>query len=336
VPVHDGRGVRQCGQSTPDLRLPCDCDPITIGAGSGGVAASRRAAAIGATFAIVEAGRVGGTCMPLGCVPKKLLMYAAQFGDTFAEARGCGWALPGPPRFGMHLWQQANAAHAERLEGACRRLLESSGSDPGRGPRPAGRLGARRRGHRHWRAHAARPPPARRHERLAGARQPPGIGYATTSDELLDLDHPPARVAVGGSGGIAVEFASMLARLGAKVSVCFRAEPPLRGFDTMLRSAAAAALQAAGAELHAGGLELGDERRREFDSVRNATGRLPNTTGLGLTRAAIAEGRALADTLFGAQPRTVDLTRVASAVFMLPPLASVGPPEDEAVAPLTH
>ena len=210
----------------------------------------------------------------------------------------------------------------------------------------------------------------------------PGIGQAATSDDLLDLDHVPARVAIVGSGYIAVEFASMLARLGASVAMYYRAEQPLRGFDAMLRGAAAAALQAAGVELHAGVLprriarvaggfvlELGDERLREFDWVLNATGRRPNTAGLGLetvgitpgarseipvdamlraadgvwaigdvtdrvnlTPVAIAEGRALADTLFGGAPRAVDLSRVASAVFMLPPLASVGPSEDEAAA----
>lgn len=357
-------------------------DLVTIGAGSGGVAASRRAAAHGAKVAIVEAGRVGGTCVLRGCVPKKLLMYAAQFGDAFAEARGYGWALPGPPQFGMDRWQRAKAAETARLEGIYRRLLESSGVSLVEGRArldgPGRVVVATGTGQRTLHA---------RHVLVATGGSPvrdslPGIEHAATSDELLDLDHLPARVAVVGSGYIAVEFASMLARLGAKVSVYFRADLPLRGFDTMLRGAAAAALQAAGVELHAGVLprrivrvaggfvlELGDERLREFDWVLNATGRRPNTAGLGLetvvaapgtrgeipvdaalraadgvfaigdvtdrvnlTPVAIAEGRALADTLFGAQPRTVDLTRVASAVFMLPPLASVGPSEDDAVA----
>lgn len=357
-------------------------DLVTIGAGSGGVAASRRAAAHGAKVAIVEAGRVGGTCVLRGCVPKKLLMYAAQFGDAFAEARGYGWTLPAAPGFEMARWQQAKTAETARLEGVYRRLLESSGVAlvPGRarldGPGRvvvAGSDGQRT-------LHA-------RHVLVASGGSPvrdslPGIEHVATSDDLLDLDHLPARVAIIGSGYIAVEFASMLARLGARVALYFRAELPLRGFDTMLRAAAAAALQAAGVELHAGVLprriarvaggfvlELGDERLREFDWVLNATGRRPNTAGLGLqtlgvepgprgeiavdaslraadglwaigdvtdrvnlTPVAIAEGRALADTLFGGTPRTVDLARVASAVFMLPPLASVGPSEDEARA----
>ncbi|MBX3635641.1 MAG: glutathione-disulfide reductase [Rubrivivax sp.] len=357
-------------------------DLVTIGAGSGGVAASRRAAAHGARVAIVEAGRVGGTCVLRGCVPKKLLMYAAQFGDAFAEARGYGWTLPAAPGFEMARWQQAKTAETARLEGVYRRLLEASGvalvAGRARLDGPGRVVVATSDGQRTLHA---------RHVLVASGGSPvrdslPGIEHCATSDELLDLDHLPARVAIVGSGYIAVEFASMLTRLGARVALYFRAELPLRGFDTMLRAAAAAALQAAGVELHAGVLprriarvaggfvlELGDERLREFDWVLNATGRRPNTAGLGLqtlgvepgrrgeipvdaslraadglwaigdvtdrvnlTPVAIAEGRALADTLFGVTPRTADLARVASAVFMLPPLASVGPSEDEALA----
>jgi glutathione reductase (NADPH) len=182
---------------------------------------------------------------------------------------------------------------------------------------------------------------------------------------------------------IALEFASIFARLGVVVSLFYRAKLPLRGFDEDLRVRAAAALQQAGIELHPGAaprevqradgswlLIAPDERMREFPFVLNATGRRPNTVGLGLetlgieldengaipidarmrTRAdqvyaigdvtnkinltpvAIAEGRALADSLFGPAPRAVDLSLVASAVFTLPPIASIGPGEAEALA----
>jgi glutathione reductase (NADPH) len=170
----------------------------------------------------------------------------------------------------------------------------------------------------------------------------------------------------------------MLARLGSVVAMFYRDRLPLRGFDEMLRTAAAAALQAAGVELHPGGaprrvqrspggllLVQGDDRVREFPWVLNATGRRPNGAGLGieldargavpvdaamrtarprvyaigdvtnrrnLTPVAIAEGRAVADSLFGPAPRDVDLSRVASAVFLLPPIATVGPTEEEALA----
>ncbi|MBS0306226.1 MAG: glutathione-disulfide reductase [Proteobacteria bacterium] len=354
-------------------------DLVVIGAGSGGVAASRRAAAHGARVAIVEAGRVGGTCVLRGCVPKKLLMYAAEFDDTFAQARGYGWTIAGVPDFDMAVWQAAKSAETARLEGIYRRLLEGSGVTLFEG---AARLDGPQR------VRVGDETLAAPHIVLATGSSPirdtvPGLEDCATSNELLDLDALPPHAAVIGSGYIAVEFASALARLGVQVLMYYRAELPLRGFDPMLRAAAAAELQAAGVELHPGvlprrvrplldgfALELGDEHVLETDWVLNATGRRPNSTGLGLetvglapredgavavdaalrtgaagvyaigdltqmknlTPVAIAQGRALADMLFGSAPREVDLSLVASAVFMQPPIASIGPAEDELVA----
>jgi glutathione reductase (NADPH) len=350
-----------------------DYDLITLGAGSGGVAASRRAALHGAKVAIVEGGRVGGTCVLRGCVPKKLLMYAAQFGDAFREARGYGWTVA-EPAFDMGRWAAAKAAETARLEGIYRQLLAGSGVTLIEGWGAIEGPGVVRVGERRLRA---------KHVLVATGSAPvtdsiPGIEACATSDDLLDLLALPARVAVVGGGYIAVEFASMLARLGVPVHLFYRDTLPLRGFDTLLRTAAAAALQAAGVTLHPGAapqriqrtdtgflLLQGEDRMQEFPWVLNATGRRPNSAGLGLatdaqdavlidaqlrtsmagtyaigdvtnrrnlTPVAIAEGRALADSLFGPAPRTVDLSRVASAVFMLPPIASVGPSEAEALA----
>jgi len=355
-----------------------DFDLLTLGAGSGGVAASRRAALHGAKVAIVEAGRVGGTCVLRGCVPKKLLMYAAQFRDAFAEAPGYGWAFENA-HFEMPRWAAAKAAETARLEGIYRQMLAAAGVELIEG---RAKLEAPQRVRVGERVITAR------HVLVATGGSPvrdsiPGIEACATSDELLDLQALPEACAVIGGGYIAVEFASMLARLGSKVTLYFRDRLPLRGFDEMLRSAAAAELQAAGVELHPGRvptrvtrsasgflLQFGDERMREFPWVLNATGRRPNTAGMNLgaagielgaagavrvnaalqttapnhhaigdvtnrrnlTPVAIAEGRALADSLFGSQPREVDLSLVASAVFMLPPMASVGPTETEAVA----
>jgi glutathione reductase (NADPH) len=347
-----------------------DYDLITIGAGSGGVAASRRAALHGARVAIVEGRRVGGTCVLRGCVPKKLLMYAAQYGDAFAEARGYGWAVE-TPQFDMARWQAAKTAETTRLEGIYRQMLEGSGITLFEGQARLDGPNAVRVGERRLTA---------KHVIVATGSAPvidsiPGIETCATSDELLDLAVLPASAAVIGGGYIAVEFASMLARLGVKVAVFYRDRLPLRGFDEMLRTACAAALQAAGVELHPGSaprevqrtdsgflLVLGDDRAVSFPWVLNATGRRPNSAGLpvaldaqgavvidatlqtsmpgvyaigdvtnrrNLTPVAIAEGRAVADSLFGAQPRTVDLSRVASAVFTLPPIASVGLSEEE-------
>ncbi len=348
-------------------------DLIPLGAGSGGVAASRRASMHGAKVAIVEGRRVGGTCVLRGCVPKKLLMYAAQYGDGFAEARGYGWNVA-PPLFDMARWQGAKTAETTRLEGIYRQMLAGAGVALVEGwARLAGantvQVGEQRL--------------TARHILVATGSAPivdsiPGIEACATSDDLLDLAALPERAAVIGGGYIAVEFASMLARLGVQVSVYYRAPLPLRGFDEMLRTACAAALQAAGVELHPGSvpqrvqrsdggflLLLGEDRVATFPWVLNATGRRPNTAGLdlaldadgavridsalrtsqpgvyaigdvtnrkNLTPVAIAEGRALADSLFGAAPREVDLSRVASAVFTLPPIASVGMSEAEALA----
>ena len=358
--------------------MPDSFDLVVIGAGSGGVAASRRAAAHGAKVAIIESSRVGGTCVIRGCVPKKLLMYAAAYGDAFREAAGYGWNL-GQPHFEMARWAAAKAAETQRLEHIYRQLLAGSkvelieGHGVIDGPQRV-RVGERV-------LHG-------RHILIATGAAPvrdsiPGIEGCPTSDDLLDLQALPPKAAVIGGGFIALEFASMLARLGVVVSLFYRATLPLRGFDEDLRTRAAAALQAAGIELHPGVtprevqragdqwlLIAADERMSEYPFVLNATGRRPNTAGLGLealgitldkagavpvdaqlhttaegvyaigdvtnqwnlTPVAIAEGRALADSLFGSNPREVDLSLVTAAVFTLPPLATVGPTEAELLA----
>ena len=358
--------------------MPDSFDLVVIGAGSGGVAASRRAAAHGAKVAIIESSRVGGTCVIRGCVPKKLLMYAAAYGDAFREAAGYGWNL-GQPHFEMARWAAAKAAETQRLEHIYRQLLAGSkvelieGHGVIDGPQRV-RVGERV-------LHG-------RHILIATGAAPvrdsiPGIEGCPTSDDLLDLQALPPKAAVIGGGFIALEFASMLARLGVVVSLFYRATLPLRGFDEDLRTRVAAALQAAGIELHPGVtprevqragdqwlLIAADERMREYPFVLNATGRRPNTAGLGLealgitldkagavpvdaqlhtaaegvyaigdvtnqwnlTPVAIAEGRLLADSLFGSNPREVDLSLVTAAVFTLPPLATVGPTEAELLA----
>ena len=354
-----------------------DYDLITLGAGSGGVAASRRAALHGARVAIIEGSRVGGTCVIRGCVPKKLLMYAAQFADAMREARGYGWTVA-EPRFEMAHWAAAKAAETARLEDIYRSMLDGSNVKLIEGW--AQFDGAHR-------VKVGGQVLTARHILIATGSAPvrdsiPGIEACATSDDLLDLTTLPDRAAVIGGGYIALEFASMLTRLGVKVSVFYRDRLPLRGFDEMLRTAITAELQTAGVELHPGSapsrvqetasgllLSLGEDRVLSFPWVLNATGRRPNSARLNLssvgitpaatgevpidaalqtctpgiyaigdvtnrrnlTPVAIAEGRALADTLYGKQPRTVDLSCVASAVFTLPPVASVGPNETEAL-----
>lgn len=350
-----------------------DFDLITLGAGSGGIAASRRAAAHGARVAAIEGSRVGGTCVIRGCVPKKLLMYAAEFRDSFAEAAGYGWDV-GTPAFSMQRWAEAKSAETHRLERMYRQMLSESsvqlieGWARIEGPNTVV-VGEQRLTASHLLVATGAAPVS---------NSIPGIEACPTSDDLLDLKVIPESVAIVGGGFIAVEFASMLARLGTEVTLCYRDRLPLRGFDEMLRSAAAAELQSAGIRVRPGCVPT--EIRRDIEGfdlhfpggkvlrfpwVLNATGRRPNTNGLGLesvgitlgpqgsipvnqelqtvapnvfaigdvtnrmnlTPLAIAEGRMLADSLYSEAKNPVDLSVVPSAVFMLPPLSSVGPSE---------
>jgi glutathione reductase (NADPH) len=357
-----------------------DFDLIVLGAGSGGVAASRRAALHGARVAIVEAGRVGGTCVLRGCVPKKLLMYAAQYGDALREAAGYGWQLPvDPPPFDMAAWQAAKTAETTRLEGVYRALLTEGGVELVAGearfvdPHTV-EVGGQRLSAPHF-IIATGASPVR--DSIAG------IGACPTSDDLLDLAALPERAAIIGGGYIAVEFASMWARLGVRVTLLYRDRLPLRGFDEDLRTRLAAGLGDAGVKLRPGQVpnrvdgQAGNWRLTvpageviEVPWLLNATGRRPNTARLvlqaagvavdakqavrvdamcrtsaphiyaigdvtnrkNLTPVAIAEGRAVADHLFAQPVLPPDLRRVASAVFTLPPIGTIGATESELTA----
>lgn len=358
--------------------LDNDYDLITIGAGSGGVAASRRAAAHGAKVLIVEGDRVGGTCVIRGCVPKKLMMYAAGFAQGFREAEGFGWKEVGA-RFDMGRWASAKATELDRLEGIYRELLQGSGVERVGGWAKLAGPGEVEVDGRKFRAPRIL---------LATGGHPasdafPGLAKAMTSNEVLDLAEVPESLLVIGGGFIAVEFASILAGLGAQVTLAFRDMLPLRGFDMDLRRRLADALAARGVALASGvGFSRLERRADGFALIRadgsvlraaaalNATGRRPNTARLGLeavgvatdrtgavvvdadsrssargiwaigdltnrrnlTPVAIAEGRAFADTEFGAAMARVDHRVVAAAVFTDPPIGTVGLTEADALA----
>ena len=196
-----------------------DFDLFTIGAGSGGVASSRRAGSYGAKVAICEDSRVGGTCVIRGCVPKKLLVYGAQFADAFADAAGYGWTVAPP----VHDWASLIAAkdrEIDRLEGVYRDLLKNSGVwlIEGRGrlvdPHTVEVDG------KHYTA---------ANILVATGAHPvmpaiPGIEHAITSNEALDLPALPRRVVIVGGGYIAVEFAGIFSGLGAEVQLVIRGE----------------------------------------------------------------------------------------------------------------
>jgi glutathione reductase (NADPH) len=270
--------------------LTDDLDLIVIGAGSGGVAASRRAASYGARVLIAEADRVGGTCVIRGCVPKKLMMYAAGFAQAFAEAEGFGWSgVKG--NFKMERWAEAKARELDRLEGAYRKMLSDSGVELASeraclvAPNMVEIGGRRLRAMKVLIATGGRP--------ACGAI--PGLDLAMTSNEVLNLRQLPPSLLVIGGGYIAVEFASILAGLGAQVTLAFRDIAPLRGFDIDLRVRLAQALTDRGItvapavglrslERSATGYTLNrvDGSALSAEAVLNATGRRPNTTELGL------------------------------------------------------
>ncbi|MCU0754312.1 MAG: glutathione-disulfide reductase [Xanthomonadales bacterium] len=270
-------------------------DLITIGAGSGGVAASRYAAAKGARVLICEADRVGGTCVIRGCVPKKLFMYASQYADGQLDAAGYGWTLA-PGHFNLERLTAAKQAETARLEGIYQRMLADS------------KVQLRQGRARVIDAHQVEV----NGERLSAdrvliatgstpnRRGVAGIELACTSDEMLDLTHLPERLLVLGSGFIAVEFAGIFRGFGSAVTLAYRADLPLRGFDQDLRQRLAGAMQERGIVLEPGFQpvrieRVGDEyhchaadgRLQVADLVLNALGRSPNSANLGLEEAGV-------------------------------------------------
>jgi glutathione reductase (NADPH) len=347
-----------------------DFDMFTIGAGSGGVASSRRAGSYGARVAICEDSRVGGTCVIRGCVPKKLLVYGAQFADAFADAEGYGWHVAPP----VHDWAALIAAKDReigRLEDVYRKLLRDANVTLIEGrARLVDAHTVEIAGKRYTAANIL----------IATGAHPvmpaiPGIEHAITSNEALDLRALPRRIVIVGGGYIAVEFAGIFNGLGAEVTLVIRGEELLRGFDDDIRVTLAQELRNRGIAIRARtdvtriekrghgvdlSLSIGDTL--SADLLMYATGRHPNTRGLGLeavgvrlgkanavavdewsrsavphiyaigdvtdrlnlTPVAIAEGRALAETLFNNNPIMVDHANVATAVFSQPPVGTVG------------
>lgn len=271
-------------------------DLITIGAGSGGVAASRYAASKGAKVAIVEADRVGGTCVIRGCVPKKLFLYGSQFADAVADAAGYGWTMPAG-EFHLDRLTAAKNAETARLEAIYERMLAESGVQLLRGrallvdPHTVEVSGERWSAERILIATGSTP---NRHV-------VPGIEDAATSDEMLDLARVPKRLLVLGSGFIAMEFAGIFRNFGSEVTLAYRAELPLRGFDDDLRRRLAIAMRDRGIVLNSGFQPLRiehaddgflchgvDGRPLTADVILNGLGRSPNTSGLGLESVGVA------------------------------------------------
>ncbi len=208
-----------------------DFDLFVIGAGSAGVRAARFSAGFGARVAVAESRYLGGTCVNVGCVPKKLMVYGAHYSEDFEQAKGYGWSS-GEAHFDWPTLIANKNREISRLNGVYRKLLDSSGVTLMEGH-------ARLRGPHeveiNGQVHTAE------HIMIATGGWPqvpeiPGREHAITSNEVFFLEQMPKRVVVVGGGYIAVEFASIFNGLGADVSLMYRGELFLRGFDESVRT----------------------------------------------------------------------------------------------------
>lgn len=347
-----------------------DYDLITIGGGSGGVRASRMSAAHGARVALIESGALGGTCVNVGCIPKRLFSHAAHAASDFADARGFGWSVTGA-RFDWETLLANKDREIARLNGVYARVLQDA--------RVEVIVGRARVVDAHTVAIGDKTLTAAHLLIATGghAVKPdiPGAGLGITSDQAFHLDALPRRVVVIGGGYIAVEFASIFNGLGVETTLLHRGQRLLRGFDEDLGRVLAEELTQHGITLalnetpvglarDGDGLrvQLGSGRSISGDLVMFATGRLPNVAGLDLedagvklakngavqvddfycssvpsihaigdvidrvqlTPVALAEGMALARTLFKNDPVKLDYANIPTAVFSHPHIGSVG------------
>lgn len=357
-----------------------DYDLFVIGGGSGGVRAARIAASEGgATVALAEESRMGGTCVIRGCVPKKLMVFASGYPGAVEDARAYGWDA-GIRGFDWGQFRGQLDRELDRLEAAYRSGLANAGVTTFDERATLAD------------AHSVRLASGRvvtaKHILIATGGRPfvpefPGSDLALTSDDMFRLEALPGRILVVGGGFIASEFACILHGLGVRVTQYYRGAQILRGFDDEARAHVAQAMIERGIDIRCGTDVARLDRTAEglvatatdgstavFDAVLYATGRRPNTAGLGLqalgltlgpagqipvdawsqtavpsvyavgdvtdrinlTPVAIREGHAFADTVFKGEPKTADHDLVASAVFTQPELGTVGLTEEAARA----
>jgi glutathione reductase (NADPH) len=274
-----------------------DVDLFVIGAGSGGVRAARIAASHGARVMAAEEYRVGGTCVIRGCVPKKLLVYASRFSHEFEDAAGYGWTVPDPTFHWPTLIANKDSEIA-RLEAAYTASLERNnvvlvktraGLDDAHTVRLA--TGASVRAKTILISTGARP--------HMGPKIP-GLEHAISSNEAFHLSELPRRIVVQGGGYIAVEFACIFAGLGSEVTLVYRGENILRGFDDDVREHLRNEMQSRGITVTCGHTvteiqkvggefvtRLSDKSTIKSDKVMFAIGRHPNVSGFGLERLGI-------------------------------------------------
>jgi glutathione reductase (NADPH) len=353
-----------------------DYDLFTIGAGSGGVRASRVAASFGAKVAVAEEKALGGTCVNVGCIPKKLLVYASHYAEDFRDAAGFGWTV-GPRSIDWAKLIANKDTEIHRLNRVYRKLLDDAGVaileghaqilDPHTILMDGKRYTAK-------------------YILVAVGSWPSiptfrGSEHVISSNEAFYLPELPEKVIVVGGGYIGVEFAGIFHGLGAQTAQLYRGELFLRGFDIDIRTSLAEEMRKRRIDLRfnsdiakvekQGGVlraTLIDGGVIEANQILYATGRVPNTCGLGLENAgvqlresgavivdpylrssveniyaigdctdrlmltpvAIAEGTAVANTLFNDRPIMLDYENVATAIFSTPNCATVGLSEEQA------
>ena len=283
-----------------------DYDFFVIGCGSGGVRAARIAAVHGAKVAVCEERYLGGTCVNVGCIPKKLLVYAAHFHDDFEDAAGFGWTV-GDTSFDWTKLIANKNKEIERLNGVYKGLLDKAGAELIWG---RGRLVDAHTVEIDGKTYTS--------ERIliATGGWPtvpdfPGREHVVTSNEAFYLDGKPKRAIVVGGGYIAVEFAGIFHGMGVDVTQLYRGPLFLRGFDDDVRQHVADEYQrkgidlrfnadVAGVEKNSGGgvtytVTLNDGTTIDADVVMYATGRRPLTVGLGLENAGVDLDRCRCD-----------------------------------------
>ncbi|MEL7216156.1 MAG: FAD-dependent oxidoreductase, partial [Pseudomonadota bacterium] len=268
-----------------------DYDLFVIGGGSGGVRSARLAAQTGARVALAEEFRFGGTCVIRGCVPKKLMVYASQYAEHFEDAVGYGWSV-GETSFDWGTLIAAKDREIDRLEGIYERNLGGAGVTNYRARAEV--TGA------HEVTLSSGEVFSAAHILIATGAHPflpdvPGIEHAITSNEIFHLPEQPKRVLIVGGGYIACEFAGILNGMGSEVVLAYRGSQILRGFDDDIRAHVSTEMVRKGIDVCLGmmvsaiektesGLvaDLNQGETREFDMILYATGRVPNTGGLGL------------------------------------------------------
>ncbi|MDO5756050.1 MAG: glutathione-disulfide reductase [Rhodobacterales bacterium] len=356
-----------------------DYDLFVIGGGSGGVRAARVAAGGGASVALAESSRYGGTCVIRGCVPKKLMVYASEFPTEMRDAQSYGWTV----HAGGFNWPRFRTAlHAEldRLEGVYRGLLKGSGvATYDARATVADAHTVLLDGGQSFTA---------RHILIATGGVPvrpdlDGAGHGIVSDDIFLMDTLPRSILVVGGGYIACEFSCILNGLGVDVTQYYRGAQILRGFDGEARGLVSEQMIDHGIDLHLGTniLDIRPERggyavtstkgtEKWFQTIFFATGRNPNTAGLGLEQAgvrlgrygqvevneysqtavpsiyaigdvtdrinltpvAIREAMAFVETVFGGNPTPVDHNLIPTAIFTQPEVGTVGLSEEDARA----